>query len=276
MLINCTAYADEWLAELSKRRAGLPRTPRLGVLLVGGDPASEKYVAGKQRAAEKVGVEVILERAKTSATTAQLVTLVRALARRVDGLIVQLPLPPGVDQAAVLDAVPAGKDIDGLGATSLAGLMRKRENFVPATVRGILHLLEKQNVPLIGARILIVGAGQLVGRPLAQALINRGATVLVSDKSEKDLAGLSQASAVVITATGQPGTLLANQVHPGQLVIDAGFSLQDDVVVGDADTAAIDAAGIHVTPVPGGVGKLTVAALIANLFEAVLGSKSTS
>lgn len=275
MLIDCKSFAQEWLVNLKHQRAELSRAPRLGVVLVGSNPASKRYVGAKQKTAHEMAIAVTVSEAPVTATTEDVVALVTSLADQVDGMLVQLPLPKQIDSTKVLNAVPSEKDIDGLGEISLAALVRGKEKYLPATVRGIVYLLQKLEIKIDGARVLIVGAGQLVGRPLALALTNRGASVTVADKGENDLAALSKHADVLVSATGQIGLIGAREVHAGQVVIDAGFNVQNGHSIGDVDTEAVSKVGAFVTPVPGGVGRFTVLALIANLLEAMLGSKST-
>ncbi|MFO0705158.1 MAG: bifunctional 5,10-methylenetetrahydrofolate dehydrogenase/5,10-methenyltetrahydrofolate cyclohydrolase [Candidatus Andersenbacteria bacterium] len=269
MIITCTEIAKHWLAELAKTISSESLTPRLGIVQVGSAEAATRFIKKKREAADKLGIQVQHKQFAPNLTTSALQQQVTALAKQVDGLIVQLPLPSSLQTRAILDAVPPAKDIDGLGAAQLAALVRNEHGFVPATVRGILYFLESYKIPLAGTRIAIVGLGQLVGRPLALALANRGATLLLADKQEKQLTALLSSAEVVVSATGVPGTLTGKHVHKNLLVLDAGFSIKNGKIVGDVETDTVAAAGARVTPVPGGLGALTVAALFANLLDAL-------
>jgi len=270
MILTCTNIANEWLTSLAETIKSESLKPRLGIVMVGANPATRTFVNKKLQAAKLINATVTLSELPDSPTTSTVQAAVSDLAKKCNGVIVQLPLPSDCDTSSILDSVPSNKDVDGLGRDQLARAVRHEHGFIPATVRGILHLLEHQKVALAGKRVLIVGAGQLVGRPLALALINHDASVLVADKEDEALAELSKLADVIVTATGVHGTLKAEHVHKGQLILDAGFSMAGKKIQGDADTAAIDAAGATITPVPGGIGALTVAALFANLVDAVL------
>jgi len=274
MILSCTKIADQWLTELKQTITSESLTPRLGIVLVGDSAASKVFIQKKREAAEQLGVTVQVAELPEQTTTDQVVAQVRALAAKVDGLIVQLPLPSNIDAATVLDAVPPAKDVDGLGCLQIAASFRNEPSVVPATVRGILYLLEHQKVSLAGRRVLIVGAGQLVGRPLALTLLNRGASVLIAEKAEPNLKQLARNADVLVSATGVPGTITAEHVHKDQLVLDAGFSRVKGKTVGDVATAEVSKAGAVVTPVPGGIGALTVAGLFANLIDVVFSPKS--
>ncbi|MDP2587637.1 MAG: bifunctional 5,10-methylenetetrahydrofolate dehydrogenase/5,10-methenyltetrahydrofolate cyclohydrolase [bacterium] len=269
MIINCTVLAKEWLAALAQEITAKGMHPRLGILLVGDDPGSKKFVARKEKAGAELGVSVITERMSAETDEHTILERLRTLSEQSDGVIVQLPLPQQGMAARLLDAVPPKKDIDGLSSTSLSNLVRNLPGFVPATVRGILHLLKTQKVPLKGAHVAVLGAGQLVGRPAALALLNRGATLQIIDKHEHDAPALVRQADIILVATGIPGSLGSAAVKPGALVLDAGFSVVNGAITGDADTHALDLLGARVTPVPGGLGALTVAGLYANLLDAL-------
>ncbi len=274
MILSCTKIATAWLAELKQTIASESLTPRLGIVQVGEDAASSTFIQKKRDAAESLGVTVEVVKLPAAASTDRVSQATRALAQKVDGVIVQLPLPSSMHAAQILDAVPTKKDVDGLGAGQVAAAMRREVGFIPATVRGILYLLEHQQISLAGRRVLIVGAGQLVGRPLALALLNRGASVIVAEKDEQDLVQLAKNADVIVSATGVPGTITAKHVHAKQLVLDAGFTRSKGHMVGDVQTEAVSKVGATVTPVPGGIGALTVAGLFANLVDAVLSPKA--
>lgn len=268
MIIQCKKLAEEWLSDLGTRVRALSRSPRLGILLIGDDPGSTRYVQQKESAGKTIGVAVNVAHIAASVSQQEARNSLVKLEKSVDGLIIQMPLPKQLGAHELLDAVPANKDVDGLSAASLAALHRNCEGFVPATVRGILYLLERREISVSGKHVVIIGAGQLVGRPAAFALINRGATVSVVDVSESAPERLLSQADIVISATGSPGTAIAG-IRKGTLVLDAGFSFVAGKVVGDLDTKELDALGAVVTPVPGGLGRLTVPALFDNLLQVI-------
>ena len=269
MIISCADIASAWLTTIKKEIATLGVQSRLGILFIGNDPGSERFVARKIQVGEQLGVSVSVERLPSDVTSTQARQKLDGLVAQSDGVIIQLPLPSGIDSRVLLDAVPPEKDVDGLSGSSLSNLVRARNGFVPATVRGILHLLTHGGVTIKGARVAVLGAGQLVGRPAALALLNMGATVQMLDQHEPNPDELLLQADVIISAVGKPGVLRAEAVNKNALVLDAGFSLVDGRITGDADTKAINQRGARITPVPGGLGALTVAGLYANLLDAI-------
>jgi methylenetetrahydrofolate dehydrogenase (NADP+)/methenyltetrahydrofolate cyclohydrolase len=260
--------ADRWLTELQKKIARLARAPRLGIVQVGDDRASTIYVQNKLRAAKKIGVEATLYALQGKTTTEKVMALVQRAVAKNHAVIIQLPLPKHIDRVRVLDQVPLEKDVDGLSRLSFGALLRNEESFLPATVLGILTLLKKQKIKLPGTRIAIVGMGLLVGRPLATALLNRGASVITIDRHDTKPQLLTRTADILIAATGSPHSITTKYVHSKMIVIDVGFSLVRGQVQGDVATDAIEPRVKAIVPVPAGVGPLTVAALLSNVYEA--------
>ncbi len=256
------------------------RPPRLVVVLVGDVAASASYVTAKARAAARVGIDAEVVRAPGSADTAALVGLVRGIARgdqgAVDGILVQLPLPRQVDTTAVLDAVPADLDVDGFHPENAGLLSQGRPRFIPCTAAGVQRLLVDAGIPTAGRRAVIVGRSDIVGKPLALLLASRGrggdATVTLCHSHTQDLAEHCRSADILVAAVGQPGLITADMVRPGATVIDVGINRvegsEGSRLVGDVDFAAVSAVAGAITPVPGGVGPLTVAMLLANTLLA--------
>lgn len=247
--------------------------PGLAAVLVGDDPASQVYVAGKERDCEAVGMRSL--GARLPATTGQdelLATIDRLNADpQVSGIIVQLPLPPALDPVTAQERVDPEKDVDGLHPENAGRLVRGDPRFVPATPLGCQVLLETYEIPTAGAEVVIVGRSQLVGRPLALLLSLRGAnaTVTMCHTGTRDLAVHTRRADIVVVATGVPGTLTADMVRPGATVIDVGINrTAEGRLVGDADFAGLAEVAGAITPVPGGVGPMTRAMLLVNTLHA--------
>jgi methylenetetrahydrofolate dehydrogenase (NADP+)/methenyltetrahydrofolate cyclohydrolase len=244
----------------------------LATVLVGDDAPSRRYVASKQKQAAAVGMgsrDIDLD---ATATQAEVEETVAALAAdpTVHGILVQLPLPPGLNPNPVIDLIPADKDVDGLTATSLGRLVRGEPGLVPCTPRGVMALLARYAVPVRGARAVVVGRSTLVGLPLALLLATKGtdATVTVAHSRTPDLAAVCHEADILISAVGVGGLVTAEFVKPGAAVLDVGISRTDAGIVGDVDFASVvDIAG-WLTPMPGGTGALTPAMLLDNTLRA--------
>jgi len=264
------ALAKRMELELAREVAGLAkrhgRAPGLAVVLVGNDPASEVYVKRKQEACVRAGIATFEHRLPATVAEADLVALVRRLNgdSRVDGILVQLPLPPHVGKAAVLQSIAPGKDVDAFHAETLGHALIGDETLAPCTPQGVLLLLDEAGVALPGAEVCIVNHSNLIGKPLAALLINRDATVTVCHKHTRDLKAHTQRADVVVTATGVPGLVTDAHIRPGAVVVDVGLHRgADGKLRGDcADSVWSKAA--WVTPVPGGVGPMTIAVLLQN------------
>ncbi len=245
--------------------------PGLATVLVGDDPASQVYVGSKERACREVGIESFGHRLPARTSQHALLALVHALARdaRVHGILVQLPLPEGVDAQAVIEALPPEKDVDGLHPVSQGRLMAGQPGLRPCTPLGVMRLLDEVGVALRGARAVVVGRSLLVGKPVALLLLERHATVTMCHSRTADLAGEIGRADVLVAAAGQAGLVRGEWVRPGSVVIDVGINRgADGTVRGDVEFGpAAERAG-HITPVPGGVGPMTVAMLLANTVTA--------
>ncbi len=273
-LLDGTATAAEVKAQLATRVRALAAagvTPGLGTVLVGDDPGSRAYVAGKHRDCAQVGIASLAVELPAESSQAQVEDAVRALDAdpACTGYIVQLPLPAGLDANAVLELMDPAKDADGLHPTNLGWLVLGRPAPLPCTPRGIVALLRRYDVPLAGAEVCVVGRGVTVGRPLGLLLTRRSenATVTLCHTGTRDLAAHLRASDVVVAAAGVPGLVTAAQVKPGAAVLDVGITRTGAGLVGDVDPSVREVAGF-LAPMPGGVGPMTRAMLLANVVEA--------
>ena len=241
----------------------------LATVLVGDDPASAIYIRRKHEAAQEVGIRSIDHRLSADTTQEELERLVEDLNADdgVDGILVQSPLPEHLDEAAVVQRLDPAKDVDGFHPENAARLYFGRPRFVPATPVGIMRLLEEYDVPLEGARAVVVGRSLIVGRPAALLLLHANATVTITHSRTGDLAAHTLEADILVVAVGQPNVVTAEMVRPGSTVIDVGMNRTEDGLRGDVDPAAAEVAGL-ITPVPGGVGPMTIASLLRNTVAA--------
>ena len=244
--------------------------PALATVLVGDDPASHVYVNSKRRQTEEVGMRSLHRELDASTGERELVDLVAALNcdPAVDGILVQLPLPEQIDQDAVIAAIDPAKDVDGLTATSAGLLAQGRPRLVPCTPRGVIELIRHAGTPIEGAEAVIVGRSILVGRPLAALLVGENATVTICHSRTRDLAEVCSRADILVAAVGSPGLVTAELVKPGATVIDVGTNRTDAGLVGDVDFESVSEVAAAITPVPGGVGPMTIAMLLANTLRA--------
>jgi methylenetetrahydrofolate dehydrogenase (NADP+)/methenyltetrahydrofolate cyclohydrolase len=246
------------------------RAPGLATVLVGDDPASHVYVGSKRKLSEEAGMRSIHHGLDPATGEEDLVELVRALGAddEVDGILVQLPLPEGIDQDAVIAAIEPAKDVDGLTAGSAGLLAQGRPGLVPCTPMGVVELLRAAGTQIEGAEAAIVGRSILVGRPLASLLLGENATVTMCHSRTRDLAGVLRRADILVAAAGSPGLVTAEMVRPGATVIDVGTNRTDAGLVGDVDFDAVAQVAGAITPVPGGVGPMTIAMLLSNTLTA--------
>ena len=254
-------------------------TPRLVVLLVGEDPASQVYVRNKGRAARKIGMDAETREIPATVGQEELEALVEEVGRdpSVHGILVQLPLPGGLDEERVVRCIPPAKDVDGLHPVNVGDLARGTPRFAPCTPAGCIELLERAGVAVSGQHVVIVGRSNLVGRPLASLLLLKGArgdaTVTVCHSRSRNLADIVRTGDIVVAAVGRPNTVTASMVKPGAVVVDVGINRVENPdgssrLVGDVDFAAVSEVASWITPVPGGVGPMTIAMLLANTVQA--------
>ena len=261
------------------------RRPRLVVVLVGDMAASASYVKSKAAAAGRVGIDSEVVAMPATASTAELVALVQAIARNehgpADGILVQLPLPSHVDTVAVLDAVPPDRDVDGFHPENAGLLSQGRPRFIPCTAAGVQRMLIDAAIPTAGKHVVIVGRSDIVGKPLALLLASRpplgcppddtggcDATVTICHSRSGDIGALTRQADIVVAAVGRPKLITAMMVKPGAAVIDVGINRVDGGLVGDVDYGPVSEVAGWISPVPGGVGPMTVAMLLANTLLA--------
>lgn len=248
--------------------------PGLAAVLVGDDPASAVYVRNKQRACDRVGIHSVLHRLPADASEDDLRRLVELLNvdDAIHGILIQCPLPRHLPERAILDLVLPLKDVDGLHPENLGRLMQGRPRYVSCTPAGVQQLLLRTGVPIEGARVVIVGRSELVGKPLAALLMQKeagaNATVTVCHSRTKAIAELTRLADIVVVAIGRPRFLTADMVRPGAVVIDVGINRVRDQLVGDVDFDAVREVASMITPVPGGVGPMTVTMLLENTLRA--------
>jgi len=265
------AVRDEVRVEAAAFRAAHGRGPGLATVLVGDDPASATYVRNKRKACADCGIESIGHELPANMSQAALLAVVAELnARRdVDGILVQLPLPSGLDAGAVVEAIDPAKDADGLHPANQGRLVAGLPGPRPCTPLGILRLLDSAGTDLKGARAVVVGRSNLVGKPVALLLLERHATVTICHSRTRDLAGEVGRADVLVAAIGQPRFVQGAWIKPGATVIDVGTNrLADGKLVGDVDFAAACERAAAITPVPGGVGPMTIAMLLKNTVAA--------
>ncbi len=250
-------------AELAKRGV----TPGLAAVLVGDDPASHVYVRNKRKAAEKVGIAAFDHTLPADTSQRDLLALVHKLNEddTVHGILVQLPLPAHIDSSAILDAIDPGKDVDGFHPDNIGRLAQARPRYVAATPKGCMRLLAEANIELSGKRAVIVGRSNIVGKPMSMLLTNAHATVTVCHSRTADLAGEIGRADIVIAALGRPRAIKGAWIKQGAVVIDVRINRTDDgKLVGDVEFDVAVERAAAITPVPGGVGPMTIASLLAN------------
>ncbi len=274
IMLDGRATAAAIKADLKKRVAGLAaagRVPGLGTVLVGDDPGSHAYVNGKHRDSLEVGIASIRRELPADATKQQVEAVIDELNAdpQCTGYIVQLPLPAGLDQLAILHRVDPAKDADGLHPVNLGKLVLGEPGPLPGTPRGIVELLRAYDVPIAGADVTVIGRGITVGRSLGLLLTRRSenATVTLCHTGTRDLAAHTRGADIVVAAAGRPGLLTADMVRPGAAVLDVGITRTEAGLVGDVAPEVAEVAG-YLAPMPGGVGPMTRAMLLTNVVEA--------
>jgi methylenetetrahydrofolate dehydrogenase (NADP+)/methenyltetrahydrofolate cyclohydrolase len=283
----------EELKEQVRELEGRGRRPGLGVLLVGDDPASAVYVRSKTKSCAELGIHHETRHLPASATTAAALEVVQDYNRRpeIDGILVQLPLPPQIDTPRVLDLVDPNKDVDGFHPENVGRLVQKRPRFVPCTPAGIMELLARNQIPVAGQRAVVVGRSDIVGKPMALLLTHADATVTVCHSKTRDLAMVTREADLLVAAIGRAGLLRAEHVKAGAVVVDVGmnriadprearalleegrmpdFERKGYALVGDVHFPSVAAVASALTPVPGGVGPLTIALLMKNTLASAV------
>jgi methylenetetrahydrofolate dehydrogenase (NADP+)/methenyltetrahydrofolate cyclohydrolase len=277
MILDGKLVAATVKDEVADGVAALGYRPGLATVLVGDDPASQAYVRGKRRDAGEVGIASHHHELAAETSQSDLLDLIESLNanEEIDGILVQLPLPGGLDSEAVIEAIDPAKDVDGLHPHNLGLLVLDRPGLRPCTPSGIMRILDYYDVEVSGARAVVVGRSFLVGRPLALMLASRGvdATVAVAHSRTRDLASVTREADILIAAVGVPGMIGADHVKPGATVVDVGINRTDAGLVGDVDYEPVAEVAGAITPVPGGVGPMTRAMLLVNTLTAAQGRR---
>ena len=282
-IIDGKQVAADMRAELKDEVARLKEkgiVPGLGVILVGEDPASKSYVTAKERACENIGIYSDDNRLSVEASQEELMAQVEKMNNdpKINGILVQLPLPKGLNEAQVLLAIDPAKDVDGFHPVNVGKMVVGEKAFLPCTPHGVIQLLKRSGVTIEGAEVVIVGRSNIVGKPLANMLIqkkpNANATVTVCHTRTKDLLSHTKRADIVIAAAGRPNTVTADMIKEGVVVIDVGVNRVEDAtkkkgyrLVGDVDFEAVKEKASFITPVPGGVGPMTITMLLYNTVE---------
>jgi len=281
-IIDGKAIGQKIREEAKSRAAALKEkgvTPCLAVILAGEDPASLSYVKGKEKALKEAGMESLDYRFPSSVSEAELLALIKKLNQqeKVHGILVQLPLPKHIDEQRLITAIDPAKDVDGIHPVSVGNMVIGRPSFLPCTPHGVLVLLREMDISLSGAHAVVVGRSNIVGKPLANMLCNRNvnATVTICHTGTKDLSRHTQRADILIAAAGKPELIRAEMVRPGAVVIDVGVNRVKDPTAkkgyrlcGDVDFDLVAAKAGYITPVPGGVGPMTIAMLLQNIVQA--------
>jgi methylenetetrahydrofolate dehydrogenase (NADP+)/methenyltetrahydrofolate cyclohydrolase len=252
------------------------RAPGLAVVKVGEDPASAVYVRNKRKACEECGIASFAHDLPADTTRAQLLGLIDRLNKddAVDGILLQLPLPRGLDSTEIMDTIDPAKDVDGFHPTNTGLLAQKRPGLRPCTPWGVMHLLKENSIDVTGMRATVVGASNIVGRPMALELLLARATVTVCHTGTRDLQGEVQRADLVVAAVGKPAYIPGIWIRDGAVVIDVGINrLPDGKLAGDVEYAPAAERAAWITPVPGGVGPMTIAMLLSNTVDAALARK---
>jgi methylenetetrahydrofolate dehydrogenase (NADP+)/methenyltetrahydrofolate cyclohydrolase len=253
------------------------RVPHLVVILVGEDPASQSYVRGKGKACEAVGIRNTTIMKPASSTERELLDIIEKLNDDggVDGILVQLPLPDHIDEARIIKAIRKEKDVDGFHPLNVAALWMKQPCTVACTPKGIIRMLDEAGVEIKGKRAVVIGRSQIVGLPVAKLLLDRHATVTICHSRTKDLGAVTREAEILVVAIGRPKFVTADMVTPGTVVIDVGVNRDPATgkLCGDVDFEAVEPKASVITPVPGGVGPMTIACLMENTIECFLRKK---
>ena len=272
-IIDGNALAQHWREQVARDCVALQARgvkPGLAVLLVGDNPASQVYVRNKVKACEQAGLHSVLEQLPADLSESDLLERVEALNRDplIHGILVQLPLPAHIDAHKVIEAIDPAKDVDGFHVASAGALMTGLPGFWPCTPHGCMKMLESIGYPLSGKHAVVIGRSNIVGKPMALMLLAQNATVTICHSRTVNLKALTRQADVIVAAVGQRNTVTADMVKPGAVVIDVGMNRNEaGKLCGDVDFEAVRQVAGHITPVPGGVGPMTIAMLLVNTLE---------
>ena len=273
-LIDGNALSRKLRADVTARVTALKTrgiTPGLAVILVGDNAASQVYVRNKVKACEDTGMHSVLERWPATLTEAELLARVEALNTNatIHGILVQLPLPAHIDAQKVIEAISPAKDVDGFHIASAGALMTGMPGFWPCTPYGCMKMLESIGCELKGKHAVVIGRSNIVGKPMALMLLQQNATVTICHSGTRDLKAMTLQADVIVAAVGKRNVLTADMVKPGAVVLDVGMNRNDaGKLCGDVDFEGVKAVASHITPVPGGVGPMTITMLLVNTLEA--------
>ena len=273
-IINGKEIGQEIRKSVEQRVKALKKigvTPGLAVILVGENPASKTYVANKQASCEAIGVYSALIKLPEDISETALLEQIRELNTRKDihGILVQLPLPNHISEEAVIATISPEKDVDGFSPISVGKMMLGQETYLPCTPYGVMKLLEHSGIDVAGKHAVIVGRSHIVGKPMGQLLLQKDATVTYTHSKTKDLASFTKQADILIAAVGRPKFITADYIKEGAVVIDVGINRDENKkLVGDVDFASVDGIASHITPVPGGVGPMTITMLLENTVQA--------
>ena len=274
VMIDGRAVAKAFKEEIAVRVSEMASsgvTPHLAVVLVGENPASQVYVRNKENSCIKAGMRSSVIRLDENTTQEALEDVVNSLNEdeSVHGILVQLPLPRHLDEARVLRLIDPDKDVDGFHAMNSGRLMNGQKGFVPCTPLGVMKLLKAYDIPVEGKHAVVIGRSNIVGKPMAMLLLGANATVTICHSRTQNLAEITRQADILVAAVGRAGFVTADMVKPGAVVIDVGINRVDGQIVGDVDFAPVSEVAGYITPVPGGVGQMTIAMLLANTLDAV-------
>ena len=278
MIISGKELSARLKEEMAKEVAAFPakygRLPHLVVILVGEDPGSVSYVTGKAKACDVVGIKNTTIRKPVTITEEELLTLIKELNAddSVDGILVQLPLPKHISEAKVIETIAKEKDVDGFHPLNVAALWQKQPCTVACTPKGIIRLLKAAGVQIAGKRAVVIGRSNIVGLPVAKLLLDENATVTIAHSKTADLASVARSAEILVVAIGKPKFVTADMVSDGAAVIDVGVNRDPETgkLCGDVDFTAIEPKASVITPVPGGVGPMTICCLMENTIECFL------
>lgn len=260
---------NEMRIEVSALKEKYGRVPHLVVIMVGDDPASQSYVKGKSKACDEVGIQNTTVYLNKDISQVELLRRIQEfnLIDKVDGILVQLPLPPHIDEHAVMNFINPKRDVDGFHPFNVDGLYTGKECICPCTPKGIIKLLDYANVPIKGANVVVIGRSNIVGLPIAKMLLDRDATVTVCHSKTQGLSEITKKADILVVAIGKPKFVTEDMVREGAVVIDVGVNRIDGKLCGDVDFENVKDKASVITPVPGGVGPMTITCLMENTIE---------
>ena len=279
-IINGKEISDKFLKKLKKEvcnlKTELNLQPALAVIIVGDDPASKIYVRNKKRACEEIGIKSIEFALPTNTSENELLNLIDALNKRpdVNGILVQMPLPPHINEKIIIAHINPIKDVDAFHETNVGKIMIGNFKFLPCTPAGIIHLLDESNIEISSKHCVIIGRSNIVGKPLAMLMLHRDATVTICHSKTKNLTENCKTADILIAAVGKVNFVTSNMVKPGAVVVDVGINrCENGKICGDVDFEHVKNIASSITPVPGGVGPMTISMLMKNTITAALMQK---